>query len=215
MSILSYYNTGSPDLDTRPPQMLRSTLSHWVQLCPHCRYVAADISKGTDVTAAIVRSDAYQTQLSDELFSELANLFLCCALIQERHDDVIGAGWSSVQAAWASDDDENAAAAIRCRRRAIDLFKAGMKHGLPISEQQYAEFPLLADLSRRAGDFEVALEVCRDGLRTITQTSHPERGADASEGNTFIEQLLRYQASLVERGDTAAHTIEEALGSAA
>jgi hypothetical protein len=116
-----------------------------------------------------------------------------------------------VQAAWASDDAENAGAAIRCRRQAIRLFEAGKKARRPISQQRHAEYPLLADLSRRAGDFEVALRKCSEGLRRLTQARRRQQDDDTSEVLELIEQLLRYQASLVERGDTAAHTVEEAL----
>jgi hypothetical protein len=99
--IASYYNVGSPDLDTRPPEMQRSTLPHWVQVCPHCGYVAFEISEGTDATPLIIRSDDYRAQLTDPAYPELANRFLCWALAQEQQGKFIGAGWSSVHAARA------------------------------------------------------------------------------------------------------------------
>src|SRR5215510_14310051 len=45
MLILSSSSFGTPDLDTRPPPMVRGTLLYWLQECPECGYAAADLSK--------------------------------------------------------------------------------------------------------------------------------------------------------------------------
>lgn len=37
---------GSPDLDTRAPEMARSTMFMWVKCCPSCGYCASDVSEG-------------------------------------------------------------------------------------------------------------------------------------------------------------------------
>lgn len=213
--VVSYYNIGSPDLDTRPPEMQRSTLPHWVQVCPHCGYVASKVSEGTDATPQIIRSDHYRAQLTDSAYPELATRFLCWALVQEQQGNPIGAGWSSVHAAWASDDAGDAAAAARCRRRALQLFARGRKTRRRISQQRYAEYPLLTDLWRRVGDFEAAIGVCREGLSKIAKAKQRRRregrGTGASEDIALIEKILRYQESLVEGRDAAARTVEEAL----
>ncbi len=44
MIIGSTNSFGSPDLDTRPPEMKRSTLSLWIQRCPSCGYSSPDLS---------------------------------------------------------------------------------------------------------------------------------------------------------------------------
>ena len=34
-----------PDLDTRPEDLMRSSIDLWIQTCPHCGYCAPDISR--------------------------------------------------------------------------------------------------------------------------------------------------------------------------
>lgn len=63
---------GSPDLDTRPPEMRRSTIFAWVQRCPQCGYCACDVSKAPSQAEALVRSSEYIRQLSDSIYPELA-----------------------------------------------------------------------------------------------------------------------------------------------
>ena len=36
---------GAPDLDTRPPEMMRSTMDMWVQECPSCGYLSGGSEK--------------------------------------------------------------------------------------------------------------------------------------------------------------------------
>jgi hypothetical protein len=46
---------GAPDLDTRPPEMMRSTIYSWIQACPYCDYCAPDISEGTQIAARVIK----------------------------------------------------------------------------------------------------------------------------------------------------------------
>ena len=41
----SSYSHGSSDLDTRPPEMTRSTIYYSIQRCPSCGYSASDLSE--------------------------------------------------------------------------------------------------------------------------------------------------------------------------
>ena len=41
----STHRFGPCDLDMRPPEMQRSTMPYWVEECPFCGYVSADVSK--------------------------------------------------------------------------------------------------------------------------------------------------------------------------
>ncbi|MBS7251264.1 MAG: hypothetical protein KIH08_11870 [Candidatus Freyarchaeota archaeon] len=102
--VISTNTVGSPDLDTRPPEMKRSTLPYWIEFCPECGFCAPDISEAPPEAAEIVRSEAYQQQLHNPEFPALANKFLCLSLILEKIGVYVGAGWCSVHAAWACDD---------------------------------------------------------------------------------------------------------------
>jgi hypothetical protein len=106
IEITSSNQFGAPDLDTRPSEMLRSTISAWIQSCLFCGYCAPDISKGPQIASQVIKSDAYENQKINMTYPELASKFLCWALIQEAAGEYGNGGWTAVQAAWVCDDDE-------------------------------------------------------------------------------------------------------------
>jgi hypothetical protein len=53
---------------------------------------------------ALVESDEYRAQLLDKNFPELANTFLCYALLPEPDKIYEAAAWASIHAAWTCDD---------------------------------------------------------------------------------------------------------------
>lgn len=120
---------GSPDLDTRPPEMRRSTMFAWVRRCPECGYCASDISQATPRAAVLVRSPEYALQLADEKYPELANSFMCKALIEEQSEDLAAAAWSLIHAAWACDDAERNGPARTCRCKAADMVRKALDSG--------------------------------------------------------------------------------------
>ena len=62
-SVITSTNTfgGGPDLDLRPAEMQRSTMGAWVQVCPNCGYVSANISDKHHVTKTWLQSENYLT----------------------------------------------------------------------------------------------------------------------------------------------------------
>lgn len=191
--------------------MRRSTMEYWVQACPHCGYVAPDIAQATPDVLEVVRSEAYGRQRRDGEAPELAHRFLCWSFIQEATGDPIGAGWSSVHAAWACDDAGDGPAAARCRGRALGLFQIARQSGKAISEQQYAEYPLLADLWRRTGEFDRALQICEEGFAAMRESRRRRKKAARDEAE-LIERVLRFEHALIEQRDAGVHTVGEALG---
>jgi hypothetical protein len=201
---------GTPDLDTRPPDMERSTMPYWLVRCQFCGYVypsdpgVLDASNEpelrSEVVLALVGGVEYQTQLHDESFPDLANNFLCQSMIEEQLGALADAGWSSLHAAWACDDDGRADAADRCRGRAAGLWQSAQAAGERFAgEDRGAEEAILADLYRRMGRSEDALEQCRRGL--------------ASNPPGLIKEILDYGRALTEKGDRLCHTLEEIVGS--
>ncbi|GAG60973.1 unnamed protein product [marine sediment metagenome] len=63
----SFNAFGSCDLDTRPPEMQRSTMQYWTQRCPDCGYCAIDISVSEENMVEIVKSSKYQNQLKEDI----------------------------------------------------------------------------------------------------------------------------------------------------
>src|SRR5438093_611864 len=89
--VLSSTNAfGSADLDLRPPEMKRSTMRAWLQLCPHCGYVAPDLSRKVG-DLAVVGSAEYRSAVSDKRFPELARRFLAYAHLFAASDSAAAA----------------------------------------------------------------------------------------------------------------------------
>ena len=194
--ILSTNVLGSPDLDTRPPNMERSTIFTWVQRCPWCGYCASDISKRIREAENIIHSVSYKQQLNNSAFPELANSFLCFSLILENVGNYAGAGWECIHAAWSCDDANLNTCAQSCRKKAVILLQKAREKGQSFAKRTGAEETIMADLLRRSGQFELALKVCNDGLK-----KNPEK---------IISDILRFQKILIGKSDVACHTIAEA-----
>jgi len=191
---------GKPDLDGRPAELARSTIDMWVERCPSCGYCAKDLSEAEEGASEVVQTARYRSQLDDEEYPQLANSFLCLSLIQEHMGSYAKAGWSSVHAAWACDDEKCRDAARRCRMRALTLFEQARKKGQAISREPGAEDARMVDLMRRSGLFESALELCDRAL--------------AKSPDATISRILGFERMLILGKDDACHTIEEALGEA-
>jgi len=194
--LVSTSQMGYCDLDLRPAELMRSTMPLWVQRCPKCGYCAPDISLADEIAKRVVESDAYQEQLNNPLYPELANSFLCAAMVLENYDGGLAvAGWNALHAAWVCDDEENEMAAS-CRLKAVDLFEKALSQGETFYEDQPGtREALLTDLLRRAGEFERAKVICEQGL--------------ASNPDELISRVLNYQLKLLEAGDTEAHNVFE------
>jgi len=235
-TLLSSNTIGPPDLDGRPFRysMLRDTMSRWVQRCPECGYCAMYISRdheydlpvaplaghegiwaapdspadalpteGADArrqfVVSIVRAERYRAQLQDRRFAQLANSFLCQCLIDEAEGRFVDATLAAVHAAWVCDDDKKAELAASCRRMAARLIRDAPRGSQSFGIRLRSGPALLVDVLRRSGDFEGAETECRQGL------------AEATDG--FLRNLLGFQLDLIKRGDLAAHSLLEAIGS--
>ncbi|MCS6806858.1 MAG: hypothetical protein NZ823_17170, partial [Blastocatellia bacterium] len=187
VGIASTSEFGSPDLDTRPPEMTRSTIFTWVERCWICGYSTSDISRASDQTAAIVRSAPYRKQLTDATLPYLANSFLCKAILDESVGDYASAGWAIIHAAWVCDDSEKPESAKECRSRAADMVLKAIEAGQEFTKQRGGEIAILVDLLRRAGRFSEAKELIarkRDEIK-----------------DDIILKVLAFQAQLITRGD--------------
>lgn len=188
---------GQPDLDTRPPEMERSTLFALVQRCPDCGYCAPDISVPSAIAKTVVSGDEYRRQLNDPAFPVLANTFLCKALLGREIGNLATATWGHIHAAWACDDANQVAQASKCRRGAAELLVLAEAEGQRVCDQDGLSTAILVDLLRRAGEIERARKVL---ARPLT--------ADVDDVITLI---LKFQAVLLDRNDLGCHTVAEAL----
>lgn len=187
-AILGSSNTVEPpDFDTRPGEMLRSTIGHWVIECPHCGYAAPDLEERPEGVAGIVRSEAYLAQHGP---------FLRHAFILEQLGHFAEAGWTALHAAWIADDSHDDDAARSARALAIRLWKRGKAARQNFMNNPHEEFALVTDVCRRMGDFDEAFATCRAGLA-------------AGDVPPLIEDILRLELTFIQSRDTSCHSVRE------
>ncbi len=196
-ALTSTDRNGLPDLDTRPPESLRSSLRYWVQCCPNCGYCAPDIDREYPLAVEVVRQAGYQALLRRRSLPRLARSFLAWAMIQQANAEHSGAGWSALHAAWACDDAGKPSAAVQCRLQALASFERARRGGksLPGFEDPGAEEILLADLYRRTGQFERAVDIGRQGLD--------------SQPSVVVARTLEHEILLATGKDGAVHSLSE------
>lgn len=197
MGIRSTSSFGSPDLDTRPAEMQRSTIYHLIQRCPSCGYCSSDLSTSTDKTKEIVGSKEYQNIIRDNEKPEVAASFLALSYENEQQQRYSDSAWRAIHAAWICDDKNNIESAIKCRNKAISLIEKANYHGQKIADQAGASEAITIDLMRRSGMYQEALEL---------SAAMKVKGIDE-----VIKQVIQYEEELIEKKDVTAHTISEAL----
>jgi hypothetical protein len=196
--IISTNTFGSPDLDTRPPEMQRSTISTWVQQCPKCGYCGSDISNAPKIAESLVRSPEYQKLANETIFWGFANSFLCKAMIDEKMSNYVDATWASIHAAWVNDDANQADQARICRCKAVNLLLEAETHGQKVTELDEECTAILIDLLRRSSQFVQAQECITTRRSGVTEN--------------VIARILDFQEKLIEKEDDSCHTIAEAVG---
>lgn len=143
---------GSPDLDLRPPEMRRSTMSFWITKCPKCGYVHEYIERKAPRHARFVKSREYKKCQGYFFTSPLAADFYRYALVRLKEKSRLSAYEAFLHAAWQCDDFYDAAGATACRKKAIRLYNRRLFGKNPNLKLRHV------DLLRRAGMFREALE---------------------------------------------------------
>ena len=188
---------GAMDLDTRPPPLRRSTMHLWVHECGECGYVAPELAAAVDGAGRIVASAEYRAELKSADRVQLANRMVCRSLLDAATGDLTTAGWRRLHAAWACDDANAMDEARRQRLAALELFERARASGQrAMKSVEGGDELLLADIARRAGDFERALGLCVAGLAL---TKVPE----------FVRRILEFERALILARDTACHDVGE------
>ena len=204
MVVTTHASTGTsndePDLDTRPGPPVRSTLSSWIQQCPHCGYAADQVGKIVEGVHEIVTGEHYRNLAQDPGFPSQARPFLCYSYILEQLRALPDAGWCALHAAWMCDDLNQSQQARECRALAIELWREGKVLGSGFMDSHAEEFAVAADLLRRIGEFEHARLACNAALDG--KEDGPALPAD-------IEALLRFQLVLIASADVGAHTLQQ------
>lgn len=196
-ALASTNSFGSPDLDTRPPGMQRSTMHAWIQRCPSCSYCSRDASRLEESCRPVLDSDGYRSQLADARYPDLASSFICSGMLEGAAARDTEAAWAYLHAAWVLDDARSDELARQWRSKAADVILGVMAAGHSFVEQPGASEAILVDCLRRSGRGDEALSLI-------------ERASNGGFDDV-ITQILAFQRGLIQSGDTAAHLIKEAL----
>jgi len=175
----------------RPAEPNRSTLPCWVQYCELCKYCAPDVSVASAAAERIIKSDHYLAQLMHPNFPDLANRFLCAALVLQMTGNDHDAFWNVMYAAWASDDLDNRIAAQLCRRRASRQLNEILEQGGNLGSQLGTEIVVLIDLMRRSGSGAEAMAASHKYL-------------DRAHGSHVLG-AIKLERQLITAGDDRSH----------
>jgi uncharacterized Zn finger protein len=196
-TLASTITFGSPDLDTRPPELQRSTMHAWVQRCPSCGYCSRDVAEFDHRLRPVVESAEYRSQLTDVAYPELTSTFICAGMLAEATGQEVEAGWAYLHAAWTLDEANNDELARIWRGRAAGKVLAVLNDGQLFAEQPGASEAILTDCLRRAGRGTEALPIIERGL--------------SQSYDDVIHKILALQRVLIRRGHTGRHLIKEAF----
>ena len=147
---------GPTDLDTRPPEMKRSTMYYWVQECSACGYAATDLTDETGLDRSFFKTDDYLAYSGISFASDLAKLFYRQYLIMTAEKQHEEAFFAAVHAAWSCDDAKDEANAALMREKAV-------KEAEQLLQSDDCDWKdtvrlIRADLLRRTGRFDELLE---------------------------------------------------------
>lgn len=186
--IMSTNSFGSPDLDTRPPEMQRSTMRYWIHECPFCGYISEDISDETDITADWINSDEFREYENLNFLSDLALQYYKYYLINIKDENHKDAFFALLHAAWACDDAEDFKNSTRCRQLSIPLLEE------LINETKNENFIVMkADLLRRSGYFE----------RVIEEYSN------IVLNNPLLNNIIAFQIEKAKTSDANCYTVKD------
>ena len=187
--LLSSNRFGAPDLDLRPPQMMRGTMRWWIQECPRCGYVAKSLDDKTNVTSKWLQSAEYRACNDIDFSSSLAKRFYRHYLISEKQRNVNDAFYAVLHAAWACDDTGDTENAVRCRTLALNELEKMIASG-PSNEDFLV---LKADLLRRTGAFDALIEEYQN----------------KAFSSDLLNRIIAFQIAKAKLGDTACYTVAD------
>ncbi len=180
----------APDLDLRPGEPVRSTMSRWLQACPHCGYAAPDVAEAHPAGAQAVAAAPYRALIADTAHPVLARRFLAWAHVLEETGALHAAAEATLHAAWVADDLNRDDLARQWRREAVALWRSGPA----LDAEQSVR---VIDALRRAGDFAEA----EGAAEALAALNPPEA----------VAQVVALEARLIAAEDMGRHSMASAL----
>lgn len=182
---------GTPDLDLRPAEMMRSTMPWWIQECSCCGYVSSNLEDPTKVTKEWLKEEAFVSCGGRTFLSELAARFYKCYLINIEDGNMGEAYLAAVHAAWACDDEGEHDNAIHCRKCALTVLeKVAAIHALSDDIRV-----VRADLLRRTQQFDTL----------ITEYT------DVSFSDDLLNKIIAFQVDKARQQDTRCYRVKDVI----
>ena len=182
---------GHMDLDTRPPEMYRSTLIYRIQFCEECAYSNGNISEPiSGINTENVRSKEYRVIADDAEINRHAKAFLLAGHLHAAAKQWSLAGTFRLNAAWVFDDLGEGDNAKRARVKAIENLT---KYVEETADVHFGA--VIVDVHRRNGEFKEAKKIAEQLI---------DNGA-----SDIIKEVLELQVKLCIDKDDRCHTVEE------
>ena len=179
---------GHMDLDTRPPEMRRSTMEFWVQECPKCGYVSENLQKKAPIERDFLSSEEYLGFEKQAPLSDLAKRFVREGRIAEKAGLPDEAFYDYLCAAWASDDQGD-----EYWQKEARLLSLKMLDTRNPNDRNDELTVLKADLLRKSGQFE----------RLVSGYS------DIHFEDELLNRIICFQIEKAEQKDVATYTVED------
>ena len=188
---------GSPDLDLRPPEMKRSTMSCWLQECPNCGFVSNDLGEPEKGAHEVLTTERYRAMRQAAGPSGALNSPMPEAIPPGRGSRKHGRAAEHVLwAAWAADDADDPSA-TEWRSKAADLFLAAAS-ALPIGSKELMIMRTrTVDILRRAGRWEEAVDLADKILK--------------HDIDPTIRSVVEFGRGLAQSQERSTHTVQDAL----
>ena len=196
--LMSTNTLGFQDLDLRPPEMQRSTMSTWLHECPSCGFVSEDLTNAEEGTQELLAAERFKALHQDRALSgTLIGRCLKRSFLAEELGNALEAANCALWAAWAADDSDNRSA-IEYRSKAADLFLAAASAAPAGSEGSIMMRTRTVDILRRARRWDEAIGLADAVL------------ADDALDPT-IRSIVEFGRRLSQAGDHSTHTVQDAI----
>ena len=193
----SYSNFHRPDLDFRPSEMGRNTMTFWLQTCPECGLVAPSVEQKRKIGKEFLESEEYNSCRGRKFKSRLAESFFKYYIISDKEGYADECMNTALHAAWACDDAGDTENADYCRELVLPDSE-WLIDNLKDEDEVKRIMLIRADVLRRLGKFDQVIEEYEDVFF---------EGKD----DRIMNQAVKFQLRKAREKDTGCYTFEDVL----
>ena len=180
---------GSMDLDTRPPEMKRSSMCYWLVECPECGYVFAGMRSPALVDRSFVDSDRYRECDGYSFENNLSKPFYRHYLIMKEAGEQESACIALLHTVWTCDDGNDSNA-----KTLRELLVHEMETLLDSGDNETLEI-MKADVLRRSAQFDKLIN------------EYEGKQYD----NELLNNIVKFQLYRAKEHDTGCYTVQHAI----